>query len=69
MRKAPVPRLHSGFECHRLNVRPGHLETVLADAAQGEDGHRQRPMPQSSSASRFTAGALCKQPGAYLVVD
>ena len=57
MRKAPVPRLHSGFECYRLDVCPGHLETVLTDAAQGEHSHRHRPLPQSTSASRFTAGA------------
>ena len=36
-----------------VDVRPRHLETVVADSPHGEDGH----LPLSSSASRFTAGA------------
>ena len=37
-------------------VRPGH-DKIALDHAHGERGHRQRSLPQSSSASRFTAGA------------
>ena len=53
VRLTPVPGLTARLELHRRNVRGGNDE-VAFDVAQGEHGHRR---PQSSSASRFRAGA------------
>ena len=49
---APLFRLQSRFEFHRREIRPCN-DNVVIEEAHGEGGHR----PQSSSASRFTAGA------------
>jgi hypothetical protein len=44
--------LAAGLEFHGLNVRPGHDEIAL-NHPHSERGHRQRSLPQSSSASRL----------------
>jgi hypothetical protein len=55
VRPAPFSGLAAALEPHRLNVRSGDDEVALGHS-HGERGHRPA-LPQSSSASRWTAGA------------
>ena len=52
MQRAPIP---ARLEFLGFDIWTGD-DQIASDPAHGEGGHR-RPLPQSSSASRFTAGA------------
>src|SRR5438105_7221305 len=51
--RAPIPRLPARLEFLGFDIGTGDDE-IASDPAHGEGGHR-RPLPQSSSTSRFTA--------------
>jgi hypothetical protein len=54
--RAPISSLPARLEFHRFDIGAGDDE-LAANATHGEGRHRRPPRPQSSSASRFTAGA------------